>query len=156
MKKAFVVIAGSLLVFLSLVFYNYLSAQKAIREEKTSITKLMNLTYPESIEIGSSASFVWKVEVPSGLSTENTSLYWGYESTPSALKDYDSPQAVGYPNHPTDYEAGEFPLPSDFSVTITPDKIGKVYFRSYALVQGRHLWTDESSFTVTTKTNARP
>ena len=135
-------------LFLSLIFYNFLIAQKALKEQRTSVFRVENISYPESVSLGSSGSFNWQIVAPAGLSSSFTTIFWDYESTPSALTESDSPQAVGYPNHPPDYETGEFPLPLDFQVAITPDRIGKVYFRSYALVQGRHLWSEESSFTV--------
>ncbi|KKT35261.1 MAG: hypothetical protein UX12_C0024G0001 [Candidatus Collierbacteria bacterium GW2011_GWC1_45_47] len=155
MKKGIVYTTISLIVFLSLIFYNYLNAQRAISEERASITKVETTSFPKITEAGSRAAFSWHVEVPEGLRTSATTLYWGYESSPSALLDFDSPQAVGYPNHPEDYESGEFPLPSDFSVTIVPDKPGRVFFRSYAFVQGKHLWSDEQSVIISSKPNGQ-
>jgi len=135
--------------FLTLVSYNFFQAQKALREEKPSIFQIESLSSPNSITLGSPASFTWKVNVPAGLTTPFTTLYWGYESSPSALIENDSPQAVGYLHPPSDYEKGEFPLPLTFDVSIVPDRPGQVFFRSYALVQGKHLWSPELSFIVT-------
>lgn len=141
--------------FLSLICFNYLSAQKAISEEKTSTTTVEVTSRPKTVEVGDRAAVDWYVEVPDGQVTAATTIYWGYESSPSALLFFDSPQAVGYPNHPGDYESGDFPLPSTFTVSITPDTVGMVYFRSYALVRGNHLWSEEKSFLVTPKTNEK-
>ena len=135
--------------FLILIFYNYHSAQRAMKEEKPSIIKVENVSYPATVRYNARATFIWKVSSPSDLEASTTSIYWGDESSPSALKEYDSPQAVGYSNHPPDYESGSFRLPSEFDVSMTFDKPGTVYFRSYALVHGKHLWSEENSIRIT-------
>lgn len=134
-----------------LVFYNYFQSQKAKREERSSIIQVSNLSFPETITAGSRGSFVWRIDAPSDLQTTATSIYWGYESSPSALTEADSPEAVGYPYHPSDYEVGDFRLPSDFDVSISFNEPGKIYFRSYAKVQKKHLWSEENTVTVQPK-----
>ena len=138
-----------IVVFLALIFYNYHLAQKAMKEEKSSIINVENVSYPATAGHNSRATFIWKVNSPSDLEASTTSIYWGYESSSSALKEYDSPQAVGYPNHSPDYESGNFRLPSEFNISMAFDKPGTVYFRSYALVRSKHLWSEESSFRIT-------
>lgn len=140
--------------FLILVFYRYSQFQKAVKAEKPSVLNTWLISFPDQIALPGSASISWHVESPRGVKTSLTTLYWGYESSPSALREYDAPQAVGYPDHFTDYETGEFTLPQDFSVSLKPDRPGKIFFRSYAKVQDKHLWSQEHTLTILPKSNA--
>ena len=148
MKKILPVTLLFIVLIIALVFYNYLSAQKAMREERPSILSVENISYPETLLVKKKASFIWRVQSPADLKTDLTTIYWGYDSSPSALTVLDSPQAVGYPNRITDYDTGEFSLPYTFSATLSFDTPGFVYFRSYAHVAGEHLWSPEQSFNV--------
>lgn len=130
-------------IFIGLVGYNYLVAQKKIRETRPSPLGITLVSYPETVVTGETGTFIWSVDSSPDLSTTQTTIYWSYEASPSALTQRDSPEAVRYANHSEDYFHGIFALPDNFDLNIKFDKIGKVYFRAYAKVGNNHLWTDE-------------
>jgi len=137
-----------IVIFIGLVGYNYLIAQKKIRETKPSPLGITLESYPETVISGQTGTFIWHIEGSPDLSTPRTTIYWSYDASPSALTQKDSPEAVGYANHPEDYFHGIFALPDNFDLNLKFDKLGKVYFRAYAKVGDDHLWTDEQTIEV--------
>lgn len=136
------------IVFIGLVGYNYLVAQKKIRETKPSPLGITLVSYPETVISGKMGSFIWNVDSSPDVSTSKTTIYWGYDASPSALTQKDSPEAVGYPYHLEDYFHGIFALPDTFDLNLRFNQSGKVYFRAYAKVGDNHLWTDEKTVEV--------
>lgn len=148
MKKWILILIGAFLVFCGFVGYNYWQAQKAIRETRPAPLEISLLTYPGEIAAGKTATFTWDVEASPDLLTPRTTIYWGYVSTPSALTRNDSPEAVAYQYHQSDYYKGLYKLPDTFSLEITFPKAGKIFFRAYAKVGDNNLWTDEKTLIV--------
>ena len=150
MKYKFLIyLAVSFFVFVGLVFYNYFQAQKAIKDTRTSPLSISLTSYPKQVRVGDEANFAWYIEASPDLNTSFTTIYWGYESSPSALTKKDSPEAVKYPNFPVDYTSGNFKLPDNFDLNISFHKPGRVWFRSYAKVKNDHLWSEEKYLDVT-------
>lgn len=147
-KKIFWLTLASLGSLLILVIYNYLAAQKAIRNTQPSVLQTDMVSYPESVIVGSKPIFIWNVQTPNDLTTSFTTIYWSYTSSPSALTVNDSPSAVKYANHTSDYLSGTFKLPDNFNSQLTVEKPGRIFFRSYAKVGDQNLWSKEYSFTV--------
>ena len=147
-KKIFWLTLASLGLLLILVIYNYLAAQKAIRNTQPSVLQTDMVSYPESVIVGSKPIFIWNVQTPNDLTTSFTTIYWSYTSSPSALTVNDSPSAVKYANHTSDYLSGIFKLPDNFNSQLTVEKPGRIFFRSYAKVGDQNLWSKEYSFTV--------
>lgn len=147
-NKTVITIIVGIVVFVGFVYFNYLKAQREIRDTKPSPLLIELISYPEKIKSGSSATFIWKVASSPDLSTSFTTIYWGYESSPSALRKSDSPAAVKYPNSQVDYTSGVFYLPDSFDVNITFTKPGKVFFRGYAKVKDDNVWSEERFFEV--------
>ncbi|HEX9007909.1 MAG TPA: hypothetical protein VF837_01475 [Patescibacteria group bacterium] len=147
-KKIFWLTLASLGLLLILVIYNYLAAQKAIRNTQPSVLQTDMVSYPESVIVGSKPIFIWNVQTPNDLTTSFTTIYWSYTSSPSALTVNDSPSAVKYANHTSDYLSGTFKLPDNFDSQLTVEKPGRIFFRSYAKVGDQNLWSKEYSFTV--------
>ena len=79
-------------VFLLLVYINYLNAQVALKETRPSQLSVELISYPESVTIGGKGSFFWHVQSSPDLSTSFSTIYWGYQSSPSALTKMDSPK----------------------------------------------------------------
>lgn len=131
------------MVFIGLVGYNYLVAQRKIRETRPSPLEITLQSYPEKVVSGNTGTFVWKVDSSPDLSTPKTTIYYGRIASPSALSKKDSPEAVGYPYHQEDYFEGLFKLPGTFDLSIRFTEPGKIYLRAYAKVGNNHLWTDE-------------
>lgn len=137
-----------LFVFISLIGFNYYRAQKAIEATRPAPLSVTLVSFPEKITAGNAGTFIWTVDASPDLSTSFTTIYWGEESSPSALTKLDSPEAVGYPNSQPDYANGSFRLPDTFDVNILFSKPGNIWFRAYAKVKGEHLWSDEMSLGV--------
>ena len=135
-------------VFFLLVYYNYLKAQTALKETRPSPLSVELVSYPESLTVGGRGSFFWHVQSSPDLSTSFSTIYWGIESSPSALTKMDSPQAVGYPHFQPDYTGGRYRLPNDFDLKIKFDDPGRIFFRAYSKVGNDHLWSEERSFAV--------
>lgn len=147
-QKYAIYLAIGLVIFFLLVFYNYLGAQKAIRETKTSPLSIELVSFPETVKMGSRGTFIWHIKSSPDLTTSFTTIYWGYEASPGALPATASPLAVGYPKSQLDYSTGLFILPNTFDLRIPFDQAGKVYFRAYAKVKNDHLWSDEITLEV--------
>lgn len=135
-------------VFIGLVYFNFLNAQEAIKATKPAPLSIDLVSFPEKIQSGHTGNFIWKIDASSDLSTSFTTIYWGEESSPSALTKSDSPKDVGYPNSQVDYSNGVFRLPDIFNVNITFGKPGKIWYRAYAKIKGEHLWSAEKSLEV--------
>lgn len=130
------------------VVYNYQSVQRSIRDTQPSVLATDIVSYPEKIISGNTGTFFWNVQTPSDLTASMTTIYWGYESSPSAVTVSDPPQSLGYSNSTSDYLSGNFKLPDTFDSQLVFTRLGKVYFRSYAKVGDQHLWSEEYSLTV--------
>lgn len=136
------------LAFAGFVYFNYSVAQQAILDTRPSPLSIELVSFPDQIKVGSRGTFIWHIDGSSDLSTTFTTIYWGYQSTPSALTKLDSPAAVAYPNSQTDYATGSFRLPETFDVNIFFSRPGLVWFRAYANIRGEHLWSVEKQITV--------
>lgn len=135
-------------IFSSLVYYNYFQAQKSIQNTRPSPLSIELLSSPTQVKAGLPASFVWRLNSSPDLSTSYTTIYWGYQSSPSALTSSDSPQAVMYPHSAPDYIGGIFSLPDTFDLNLVFTQPGQVWFRAYAKVKENHLWSEENSLIV--------
>jgi len=151
MKRNILIIIIGVIIFCGLVYYNYLLAQKKIKETRPAPLSITLESYPEIVSLGQSGSFTWKVDSSPDLSTPRTTIYYGYTATPSALTTLDSPEAVDYGNSVSDYYVGTFRLPDTFEQSIIFKKTGRIFFRAYAKVGDNHLWTEEKSLEVISK-----
>lgn len=147
-KKHIIFFASCVLVFVGAVFYNYFVAQKKIKDTKESPLTITLQTFPEIVSAGNSGTFIWNIDGSPDLKTTRTTIYWGFQASPSALTKEDSPEAVGYPYSQEDYQNGNFSLPDTFDQSIIFENPRKVYFRAYAKVGKDHLWTEERSLII--------
>lgn len=139
-------------VFLAFILYNYRQAQKSLAEYRPAEISITLDSHPQTISISQPLEINWSVSAPAGMTTLFTTIYYAAESSPSALTVKDSPQAVAYANHLTDYTQGEFVLPDTFSARIfslVDNLPTTIFFRAYAKVGGSHYWTDEHQLIVT-------
>lgn len=128
--------------------FQIIEAQKKLRQERQSILSIDFIRRPESAMANQAENFLYHVEAPPSFTTLSTTIYYSYDSTPSALTKFDSPDAVRYANHTNDYFVGPFKLPENFESNIKFSNPGTIYFRAYAKVGNDHLWTDEQNLTV--------
>lgn len=106
---------------------------------------------PSSGTAGAKASFTWKVDAPAGMKATHTSVHWDVASRPGNLGTGTTPQMAGYDNLISTFASGNFDLPREFTGDILLPSSGvpyTVFFRAHALVDGKHYWTAERSFTV--------
>lgn len=148
MKKTIIIFIFGVIIFCGLVYFNYLLAQKKIKETRPAPLSISLTSYPEKVTLDQSGSFIWNIDSSPDLSTPRTTIYYGYTASPSALTMLDSPEAVNYAFHVSDYYVGTFKLPDSFEESITFNKPGKIFFRAYAKIGDNHLWTDEKSLEV--------
>lgn len=137
-----------LLIFSFLIYFNSLQAQKALENNQPSE---LSISLSQPLQKSSSTTpttFTWQVDAPSDFVTPFTTIYYDYISSPSALTKTDSPLAVGYAHHFSDFQTGQFSLPDTFSVSqqFLP---GTIFYRAYALVGKDNLWTPEYKLIVT-------
>lgn len=141
-----------LTIFSVFILYNYRQAQKGLAEYRPAEISIFLDSYPQTISLSQPVEIDWSISAPAGLTTPFTTIYYAAESSPSALTVKDSPQAVAYANHLTDYTQGEFILPDSFSARIFPlvDNFPTtLFFRAYTKVGGSHYWTDEYQLVLT-------
>lgn len=147
-SKTLLYVAFGIAIFLLLVYYNYFQAQTAIKNTRPSPLSIDLVSYPELLTVSSRGTFLWRVESSPDLLTTSTTIYWGYQSSPSALTVLDSPAAVGYPYFLSDYTSGRYSLPNDFELRYMYDHSGRVFFRAYAKIGNQHLWSEEKSLEI--------
>lgn len=147
-KKTFLYLLIASAVFIGLVLYNYRQAQVRLKQTRETKFEISLVESPKNASVKTPANFKWLIDAPDNFITNTTTIYWSYDSSPSALTKLDSPKAVGYPNKTEDYIEGNFKLPDEFDLNISFPKAGTIYFRAYALVGNDHLWTEEKSLFV--------
>jgi hypothetical protein len=150
-KRLLISISALIVLVLFSVFYNY---QQTKRNTKTPTAPTVNISIvnaPQLVVINTPTKFQWQVEAPADLITTDTTLYYDYHSSPSALTVADSPEAVRYSQFAPDYLRGQFPLPDMFTANLSFGKTGTVYLRAYSKVGDRHFWTSEIPITVVNK-----
>ena len=147
-KRLFSYLSLGFLFFLVLIYYNYTSAQKRLREARQTQFSIDLIDFPTEVGAGLSNRFAWRIDAPESFSAAKTGIYYSYDSTPSALMKGDSPEAVNYANFTFDYAAGLFRLPDTFDLDLSFNQKGVVYLRAYALVDRDHLWTEEKQLKI--------
>lgn len=149
MIKRFTFIFVTLFIFSLLVsIYQIAKAKQRILETKESILAINPVSLPPSEIEKNQFHFVWEIDAPPSFKANQTTVFYSYQSSSSALLKTDSPEAVGYPEKSSDYDQGPFFLPARFDANLTFGKPGRVFYRLYARVNGNHLWTEEKSFLI--------
>lgn len=138
-KKA-LILALILVGFFLLSFFEFkLSREDLLTQINQPSASISISSFPS--DNTSTPTFTWRIDGPPS-TTNTTSIYYDYQSTPSAVTKADSPQALGYHYHTPDYFQGSFSIPQTFEASITP-RTGPLFFRAYTYTNGEHLWTPE-------------
>lgn len=134
-----------LVFFIALCVGEYLDYRKFLLRtiEPTNITVIN----PSPTSSDNNPQISWRIFTPSSY-TQTTSIFYDYESSPSALLTTDSPQAAGYQFQTTDYIKGSFPLPATFISNLNLPHSGTIYYRAYTFLNDQHLWTPEFSILI--------
>lgn len=142
MKKNLKIILLLIFAFLGLVYFNTIKNRQALVGPQTSL-EIDLASPPTQAQVNTPVPFSWQVDTNSSFKLQSTTIYYGRQSSPSALLKTDSPDAVGYTNHSQGYLKGEFFLPYTFDTKLTFDQPQTLYYRAYARVNNDHLWTPE-------------
>jgi hypothetical protein len=102
---------------------------------------------PGDITEGGIANFNWIVDGPPR-SINTTGVYYGSVSHPGQLSKSTAPADTGYTGVLPDFMKGEYNIPLRFVGGVQITTPGTYFFRGYALISGKHYWTEEKSFTV--------
>lgn len=104
----------------------------------------------EELTEGDTATFTWDIGGPQVI-IHTAAIYYGKTSTPGVLTRNADPETTQYTGTTADFLKGEFLIPIRFVANIPRMAPGQYYFRGYALIEGKHYWTDERTFTVRSK-----
>ncbi len=103
---------------------------------------------PKDIIEEQSTTFTWYVDGSPNIITDTT-VYFGTTSNPGVLTNNASPQDTSYTGALKDFMNGKYTIPLRFIASrqfLTP---ATYYYRGYALVDGKHIWSDEHTLNVT-------
>jgi len=109
---------------------------KAPPSTKYSITVL---TGPTEATVGDTISIGWRVNSDTTKPIAHTATHYGYTSVPNARVPSD------YPNLTT-VRSGN--IPSVFTGQIKAEKVGTIYYRSHAIIDGNNYWSTEKTITI--------
>lgn len=102
---------------------------------------------PRELAPGDIATFTWHVGgAPASIRT--TALYYGTTSHPGVFLTDAKPQDTRYNQVLKDFLDGTYGIPLRFVGSAAVGTPGTYYYRSYALVGGKHYWSGERTFTV--------
>lgn len=138
-KKPALIISLVLIFLLSLILYDFYQTRKT--QLNAGPTLLPEIVLLESAP----PQISWQIDSATPKIITKTAIYWGGESSSSALPTSASPEVVGYPFFTPDFIDAQITLPSQFSVNLNTDQPGKIYYRIYAQVDQLHLWSEEFS-----------
>lgn len=109
--------------------------------------KVSLIDFPRSVNAGNNIAFTWRVDGPPTVINQ-TVVYYGTVSNPGELNRDIKPADTKYTDLVKDFADGKFNIPLQFIGNTKIAVPGKYYFRIYALVKEKHLWSDEYSLEV--------
>lgn len=96
---------------------------------------------------GDIVSFTWHIGGPAK-KIRTTTIYYAETSVPGELADYVTPADARYPYYLKDFIEGEYAVPLRFVGSAYQLAPGRYYYRAYALIDGKHIWSGERTFVV--------
>lgn len=102
---------------------------------------------PRELTEGDTATFTWYVNGPSK-TIHTTTIYYGTTSAPGAFGDYITPEDAHYMYELKDFLQGNYGIPLRFIGSTNFPTPGTYFYRAYALIDGRHYWSQERTFVV--------
>jgi len=102
---------------------------------------------PSDITEGNTGSFTWSIN---GLTKiiHATVIYYGTTSTAGTLTTSATPEDTHYTYVLKDFADGNYTVPLTFVGNAVISSSETYYVRAYALIDGKHYWSSEHSFTV--------
>lgn len=108
---------------------------------------------PSQVPASGVATFTWRIDGPP-TTINHTAVHFGTVSTPQELGEEVAPESTNYTDLVTDFVSGAFDIPLQFISNAPVATAGSYFFRVHALIDDKHLWTDEYTFEVTPATHA--
>jgi hypothetical protein len=102
---------------------------------------------PTDVTLPNSATFTWTVSGPSRI-IKTTSVYLSSESSPGMLLKTTAPTDTKYTDMLTDFLDGTYTVPLVFVGNANFSLPGTYFYRAYALISGKHYWSDERTLNV--------
>ncbi|MBI4066588.1 hypothetical protein HY411_02630 [Candidatus Gottesmanbacteria bacterium] len=102
---------------------------------------------PGELVEGDVATFTWHVGGPP-TSIHTTAVYYGSTSAPGTLPTHTKPEDTRYGEALEDFLEGNYAIPLRFVGSTRLGTPGTYFYRSYALIGGKHYWSGERTFVV--------
>lgn len=93
------------------------------------------------------ARILWEIAGPDK-TISHTAIYYDYASHSGDLSKSTTAFLAGYKQFTSDYANNEEDIPKDFDANLAMDKVGTLYYRAHAIIDGKHYWTDEKSIKI--------
>jgi hypothetical protein len=100
------------------------------------------ISYPQETTQGKTVTYTWDIEGPKN-HISSTTIYYGLKSNTSQLTKNATPDDSGYTYAVKDFIKGDYLIPLRFVANEKVSLSGTIYFRGYALIDGKNYWTDE-------------
>jgi hypothetical protein len=106
----------------------------------TGEPRITLVNYPSRATTTSSLTFTWSIDSGEKIDIDHTAIHYDTNpvSNPTSPNDYSRASSV---------QSGE--IPGTFSTSLTIQVPGTYYFRAHAIVDGKHVWSEERSIIVT-------
>lgn len=95
---------------------------------------------------GGLVNFTWRIDGPPAI-INHTSIYYGLVSNTGVFDDKVAPSDTKYTDFVKDFANGKYNIPLQFVGNTNIISPGTYYYRAYALVNGKNIWSNEYSFT---------
>ncbi|MCH7883102.1 hypothetical protein IIA95_01650 [Patescibacteria group bacterium] len=127
--------------------------RRAIESSTKVITKMREpsvrlLSTPRAGRTNRKLNVTWRVSSPLRKTINHTAVHFGYTSRPGELGLNIAPPNAGYPGLTPTHAKKRSEIPATFSDKIVPDKVGTLYLRAHAIIDGGHYWGDETSIEI--------
>ena len=127
--------------------------RRAIESSTKVITKMREpsvrlLSTPRAGRTNRKLNVTWRVSSPIRKTINHTAVHFGYTSRPGELGLNIAPPNAGYPGLTPTHAKKRSEIPATFSDKIIPDKVGTLYLRAHAIIDGGHYWGDETSIEI--------
>ncbi len=105
------------------------------------------VSIPKDLAEGDQATFTWLIS-GSAQTIHTTAVYYGMTSSPEEFTHTVAPENTSYSYTLKDFMDGQYQIPMQFIGNVKAGKPATYYVRAYALIDGKHYWSDERSFAV--------
>lgn len=127
---------------------HYWSPERMFTVNKLPEIGIRVVQYPETVKAGDNASFTWDVSGPPAIAGF-TAIAGGRQSHPGLLDPSVDISQTPYTVITRDFTNGTYNVPLRFIGNARIGQAGTYYFRAVVSINGKNIWSDEYSLTVT-------